>query len=81
MRLFENVYSCRKCESSPQASMFNRSGGPGRSNVQLGSIADDKSYTNLSSTKQARVLYDYDASDTTELSLLADEVGLIEQVT
>ena len=28
-----------------------------------------------SSGRQARVLYDYDASDSTELSLLADEVS------
>lgn len=76
----------KNCEPSPS---FNRSSLSGRGAVQLGSIttasngdaSNATSQANKAPTKtaslrgkQARVLYDYDASDQTELSLLADEI-------
>lgn len=63
--------SMKTSEPSPS---FHRSQPPSaRASVQINNITSNK-YT---SGKQARVLYDYDAADTTELSLLADEIILV----
>jgi len=60
-------------EPSPS---FTRSSSTGR--VQLGNITQPNTTSSLSTTtrngRQAVILFDYDASDPTELSLLADEV-------
>ena len=55
--------------------MFNRVGH--RSSVSSGASVNAANATSssLMTSKKARVLYDYDAADTTELSLLADEVN------
>uniref|UniRef100_F6V8Q9 Uncharacterized protein n=2 Tax=Ciona intestinalis TaxID=7719 RepID=F6V8Q9_CIOIN len=65
----------RTCEPSPSLGLYNRSNST-KSTVQVGNItgAHNNEYTPLSASKQARVLYDYDATDSTELSLLADEI-------
>ncbi|CAK8697983.1 endophilin-B1-like [Clavelina lepadiformis] len=64
----------RNTEPSP---IFSRAVSGGRSSVPLGNITGVTSATLSSSKKRARVLYDYDAADTTELSLLADEIILV----
>uniref|UniRef100_H2ZNC4 Uncharacterized protein n=1 Tax=Ciona savignyi TaxID=51511 RepID=H2ZNC4_CIOSA len=66
----------RTSEPSPSLNLFNRSNSS-KAAVQVGSIAQSNDYTPLSQSKQARVLYDYDATDSTELSLLADEIIIV----
>jgi len=63
----------RSAEPSP---VFNRTGH--RSSVSSGANVNAANLsTPVPVSKKARVLYDYDAADGTELSLLADEVNAI----
>lgn len=47
---------------------------PGEASLCLEEVAPP-----ASGTRKARVLYDYEAADSSELALLADEVGLVPQ--
>lgn len=66
-------YCSRSCEPSP---VFNRVSNQ-RGGVPVNNITSSQSPTTAPASMKARVLYDYDAADTTELSLLADEVRFL----
>lgn len=53
--------------------LFNRGTQPSAP-VDVNDITGSDPSLPITGTRKARVLYDYDASDTTELSVLADEV-------
>nr|CAB3266046.1 endophilin-B1 [Phallusia mammillata] len=68
-------------DPSASPNLFNRGN---RGNVQVNTIVNPSGQGQVSNNmpgppKQARVLYDYDAADSTELSLLADEIILVQQ--
>lgn len=65
-------------DGSP-TSGFNRALQPSAPTVDVNDITADSSLPFVG-TRKARVLYDYDASDTTELSLLADEIITVRAV-
>ena len=63
----------RNTEPSP---VFSRGGGGHRrASVSSTNMSANATAKPVVTSKKARVLYDYDAADTTELSLLADEVS------